>query len=105
MTLGETLLPGGLWVAVHSSGIRPLRPVSCAHAPRTPLTTAPALGRNIPIRGLPALTRQGHRRTDTQVWGLSIRYPTAPSRTFPGRTSFQGLLLTSFLAKVSFLDF
>lgn len=47
----------------------PLRPVSCAHAPRTPLTAAPGLGKNIPIRGLPALTRQGHRRTDTQVWG------------------------------------
>lgn len=67
MTLGETLLPAGLWVAAHSSGIRPLRPVSCAHVPRTLLTAAPGLGRNMPIRGLPALTRQGHRRKDTQV--------------------------------------
>ena len=67
MTLGETLLPAGLWVAAHSSGIRPLRPVSCAHVPRTPLTAAPGLGRNMPIRGLPAFTRQGHRRKDTQV--------------------------------------
>lgn len=70
---GETLLPEGVFGWHYTApGIRPLTSSLLCTRARTPLTAAPGLGRNIPIRGLPALTRQGHRRTDTQVWGLSI---------------------------------